>query len=184
MSMLISLRLSSHYRVSVSEIQSAAGLNDTVSCSLEYVVPVTIGTPGVTLNLDFDTGSSDLWVWRSVAHPPPPPSRSDAAPAPSLRTSRSTASRTTSTAPPSPRRPKKPTGRGTSATATARARQATCTRTRSPSRASRSRGRPSRPPRSSARASCETAGMTGCWASRGLRSTLCDPSRSPRPSRI
>ncbi|KAI0658656.1 acid protease [Cubamyces menziesii] len=32
---------------------------------LEYVVPVKIGTPGVTLNLDFDTGSSDLWVWSS-----------------------------------------------------------------------------------------------------------------------
>jgi Eukaryotic aspartyl protease len=32
---------------------------------LEYVVPVVIGTPGVTLNLDFDTGSSDLWVWSS-----------------------------------------------------------------------------------------------------------------------
>ncbi|KAH9939325.1 acid protease [Epithele typhae] len=33
--------------------------------ALEYVVPVKIGTPGVTLNLDFDTGSSDLWVWSS-----------------------------------------------------------------------------------------------------------------------
>ncbi|KIM76739.1 hypothetical protein PILCRDRAFT_640972 [Piloderma croceum F 1598] len=38
---------------------------DSVQNDLEYVVSVTIGTPGVTLNLDFDTGSSDLWVWSS-----------------------------------------------------------------------------------------------------------------------
>ncbi|KAL8292177.1 hypothetical protein RQP46_001643 [Phenoliferia psychrophenolica] len=31
----------------------------------EYVVAVKVGTPGVTLHLDFDTGSSDLWVWSS-----------------------------------------------------------------------------------------------------------------------
>ncbi|KAF8484353.1 aspartic peptidase domain-containing protein [Gautieria morchelliformis] len=38
---------------------------EDVQNDLEYVVPVTVGTPGVTLNLDFDTGSSDLWVWSS-----------------------------------------------------------------------------------------------------------------------
>lgn len=32
---------------------------------MEYVVPVKVGTPGVTVMLDFDTGSSDLWIWSS-----------------------------------------------------------------------------------------------------------------------
>ncbi|KAF8509885.1 aspartic peptidase domain-containing protein [Hysterangium stoloniferum] len=44
----------------VSEVPAQDVQND-----LEYVVDVKIGTPGVTLKLDFDTGSSDLWVWSS-----------------------------------------------------------------------------------------------------------------------
>lgn len=42
------------------DVPAASVQNDA-----EYIVQVKIGTPGVTLNLDFDTGSSDLWVWSS-----------------------------------------------------------------------------------------------------------------------
>ncbi|PCH40757.1 acid protease [Wolfiporia cocos MD-104 SS10] len=50
---------STHHEVAAESIQNGALYN------MEYVVPVSIGTPPVTLHLDFDTGSSDLWVWSS-----------------------------------------------------------------------------------------------------------------------
>lgn len=40
---------------SAKEVQAEDVQNDT-----EYLCPVTIGTPGQTFHLDFDTGSADL----------------------------------------------------------------------------------------------------------------------------
>jgi len=33
---------------------------------VEYLVPVQVGTPAQTLNLDFDSGSADLWLFSSL----------------------------------------------------------------------------------------------------------------------
>lgn len=39
---------------------------DDVQNDTMYLAPVSIGTPGQKVNLDFDTGSADLWVWALI----------------------------------------------------------------------------------------------------------------------
>ena len=87
--------------VSVLQKKLASGQTGQVTADdqqndSEYLCPVTIGSPGQTFQLDFDTGSADLWVSelaRASAHgwltprprssPPNCPSPPSSPPAPS-----------------------------------------------------------------------------------------------------
>lgn len=49
-------------RVNAQGTTGEVGADDQQNDSM-YLCLVQTGTPAQTLNLDFDTGSSDLWVW-------------------------------------------------------------------------------------------------------------------------
>ncbi|KAH8698767.1 aspartic proteinase II-1 [Talaromyces proteolyticus] len=52
-----------HVAAAAASAQSGSATNTPVNGDEEYVTPVTVGDS--TVNLDFDTGSADLWVYTS-----------------------------------------------------------------------------------------------------------------------
>ncbi|KAH8645751.1 aspartic peptidase domain-containing protein [Xylariales sp. PMI_506] len=53
-------------RLKMLKRTNGSAVNTPEQYDSEYLTPVEIGTPAQTLNLDFDTGSSDLWVFSSL----------------------------------------------------------------------------------------------------------------------